>query len=317
MEDLILEIKTPGLHRYYAINKEFTRIGRAFDNDIILSEPTVAAHHLQIHRHGDEIRLENFASVNPTQFDSNSRVDMSDSALPTEFKLGRISARLLRRDESVSETRPLAGNGRSFHLFDNAIWAFLLPVICLIVGGLNYYLDSHSLLKWGSLFASLLRDTALSLTGYIVALAIIERLLVNRWEARLVTICVCLAYLLSVAATILVELLMYMFSSLLPSTLFTLGWILIFIPAAISLYLIHISHLRTGRSILLALFITSPFAFPAIMDSPVLRYLTQDFSATANYHKTLNPLNWHLSETVSVTIFIEQAQALEAGEFVD
>jgi len=317
MEDLILEIKTRGLHRYHVINKDFIRIGRAFDNDIILSEPTVAAHHLQIRRDGDEISLENLASVNPTQFDTEFRVNISDTALPVEFKLGRISARLLRRDQSVSETRSLTGNGRSFHLFDNAIWAFLLPIVCLIVSGLSYYLDSHSQLKWGSLFAFVLRDTALSLAAYTVALAIIERLLVNRWEARLVTICVCLTYLVFVVATILVEQLMYLFSSPWPSTLFTLGWVLVFIPATISLYLIHISHLRTGRGVLLALFISSPFALPTIMDSPVLGYLTQDFSASAKYHKTLNPINWHLSETVSVTIFIEQAQALEAGEFVD
>ena len=317
MEDLILEIKTPGLHRYYVVENEFTRIGRAFDNDIILSEPTVAAHHLQIRRDGDEISLENLASINPTQFDTGSEIEISIKTLPIDFNLGRISARLLQRDQSVAETRPLAGNGRSFHLLDNAIWAFLLPVICLIVGGLSYYLDSHSQLKWDALFAFVLRDTALSLSAYIVALAIVERLLVNRWEVRLVTICVCLTYLVFVITSILVEQLMYVFSSLWPSTIFTLGWVLVFIPAAISLYLIHISHFRTGRSVLLALFISSPFAFPALMDSPVLDYLTEDFSASANYHKTLNPLNWHLSETVSVAIFIEQAQALEAGEIVD
>ena len=172
-------------------------------------------------------------------------------------------------------------------------------------------------MKWDALFAFVLRDTALSLAAYIVALAIIERLLVNRWEVRLVTICVCVTYLVFVVATILVEQLMYLFSSLWPSTLFSLGWVLIFIPTVVSLYLIHISHFRKGRSVLLALFISSPFAFPTLMESPLLGYLTKDFSASAKYHKTLNPVNWHLSETVSVTIFIKQAQTLEAGEFVD
>jgi len=317
MEDLILEIKTPGLHRYYAIEKAHTRIGRAFDNDIILSEPTVAAHHLQIKIEEDRINLENLARVNPTHFDNRSEIEVPETTLPIAFNLGRISARLLKRNQNVAETRPLAGRGRSFHLFDNPVWAFLLPVICLLVGGLNYYLDSYSLLKWDALFTFVLRDTALSLSAYIVALAIIERLLVNRWEVRLVTVCVCLTYLVFVVMTIIVEQLMYMFSSLWPSTIFSLGWVLILIPAVISLYLIHISHFKTGRSVLLALFISSPFAFPTVMDSPVLGYLTQDFKSSANYHKTLNPLNWHLSETVSVAIFIEQAQALEAGEFVD
>ena len=124
MEELILEVKTPGLHRYYVIENEITRIGRAFDNDIILSEPTVAAHHLQVRRNGEVISLENLASVNPTRFDSGTKIEISGSSLPIEFKLGRISARLLQRDQNVSKTRPLAGNGRSIHLFDNAVMGF-------------------------------------------------------------------------------------------------------------------------------------------------------------------------------------------------
>ena len=89
---------------------------------------------------------------------------------------------------------------------------------------------------------------------------------------------------------------MYVFSSLWPSTIFTLGWVLILIPAVISLYLIHISHFRTGRSVLLALFISSPFAFPVVMDSPVLGYLTQDFKASANYHKNAEPAKFGICQ---------------------
>ncbi len=50
MEALILEISTRGLHRYEQIDAEVTTIGRALDNDIILSDPTVAPHHLKIIR---------------------------------------------------------------------------------------------------------------------------------------------------------------------------------------------------------------------------------------------------------------------------
>ena len=38
MEALILEIGTGGLHRYASIEREITTIGRALDNDIILSD---------------------------------------------------------------------------------------------------------------------------------------------------------------------------------------------------------------------------------------------------------------------------------------
>ena len=70
MDTLILEIKTQGLHRHHVIDKLHTRIGRAFDNDIILSEPTVAPYHLEIIRDDDgNIELHNRADVNPARFD--------------------------------------------------------------------------------------------------------------------------------------------------------------------------------------------------------------------------------------------------------
>ena len=53
MEALMLEISTRGLHRYQQIDGEVTTIGRALDNDIILSDPTVAPHHLKVIRHSD------------------------------------------------------------------------------------------------------------------------------------------------------------------------------------------------------------------------------------------------------------------------
>ena len=67
METLILEISTRGLHRYQQIEREVTTIGRALDNDIILSDPTVAPHHLKIIRHADNrVELVNLSEVNPT-----------------------------------------------------------------------------------------------------------------------------------------------------------------------------------------------------------------------------------------------------------
>ena len=311
METLMLEIRTQGLNQYHRLDKAETRIGRALDNDVILSDPTVAPHHLII-RCDDEgnIDLENLSSVNPVKITKPRQS-------PIEFTLGRISARILPGDYTVAETRSIAGHGHGFHLFEHSLWPILLPLFCLLIGGLQYYLNTHSILKWDALFGYVLRETVLNLTAYIVVLAIIERLLVNRWEVKLVTICVSLVYLLFTLVNLLVGQLMYYFSSQWPSTLLGIGWFLFFIPAAISYYLIKVSHFKPGRSILLAIFISSPFAFPALVKNPIIKQLTDDFSAAANYHKHLSVLNWHLSKTVSVAEFIEQAENLEPGQIVD
>ena len=39
METLMLEIRTQGLNQYHRLDKAETRIGRALDNDVILSDP--------------------------------------------------------------------------------------------------------------------------------------------------------------------------------------------------------------------------------------------------------------------------------------
>ena len=73
---------------------------------------------------------------------------------------------------------------------------------------------------------------------------------------------VCLVYLAYVLLIQLTDGMVYLFSASWPATLFQFGWNLLLIPGAVALYLIHISHLKTSRSIALAILIASPIAIP-------------------------------------------------------
>ena len=110
MEALILEITTRGLHRYFPIERETTTIGRALDNDIILSDPTVAPHHLQLVRLEDgSIEVVNLTDVNPTRVDRQP-VDRSKvGELPVPLEIGRIGcAKLLPRKLAEVALRALS-----------------------------------------------------------------------------------------------------------------------------------------------------------------------------------------------------------------
>ena len=109
--------------------------------------------------------------------------------------------------------------------------------------------------------------------------------------------------------------LMFLFSSDLPISIFNLGWYLLFIPAAVSFYLIRVTHFGQGKGILLAVLISSPFSILAVTQNPALNSFLEDFDSSANYQRSLSPLNWHLEKTVSIAKFIEQASSLEPGEF--
>lgn len=317
MEALILEITTRGLHRYHAIDSDVTTIGRALDNDIILSDPTVAPHHLKLIRYGDDsIEIINLAEVNPTKIERR-RIDSEVvSRLPLQLEIGRVHAQLMKRSHPVAATRPLAGNGDS-HLFGHVAWAFLLVLACLVVGGLQFYFSAYTSFKGADLAKFILRETVLTIGGFVLVLAVLERLLVNRWEIKQLVISICLVYLGYYLFAEIFDGLVYLVSASWPATLFQFGWYLLLIPLAIALYLINISHLKTSRSIVLAILIASPIAVPSILQSPEFQSLLDDFTTVAPYQNSLSPFNWHLAETVSIDRFIEQAQELDPGEFAD
>ena len=318
MEALILEVGTRGLHRYHVIDGEITTVGRALDNDIILSDPTVAPHHLKIIRHGDaSLEVVNLAEVNPTRIDRQRIDSRVTSVLPVQLEIGRVRAQLLARDYQVAATRPLAGNGGGGHLFGHAYWAVLLAGICFLLGGLEFYLNIYNAFKWSDLVKYVLRETVLTIGGFVLALAVLERLLVNRWEIRQLVTSVCLVYLVYYFLSLLADGLDYLVSASWPTTLFEFGWYLVLIPCAVALYLIHISHLKHGKSVILAILIASPIAVPSLLQSHELQLLLDDFSTVAQYQNTLSPVNWHLTETVSIDTFIEQAHELDPGEFAD
>lgn len=318
MAALILEVITRGLHRYFQLEGEVTTVGRALDNDIILSDPTVAPHHLKIIRYGDDsVELVNLSDVNPTRVERRLLESLVSSELPLRIELGRVHAQLLRRDQEVAATRPIAGASSGSSLFGRAYWVVLLACACVFVGGLEFWLDAYNEYQWSDLFKHVLRETLLSIGAFVLALAILERLLVNRWEIRQMITSVCLVYLLYYAIAILAGLLDYLFSSAWPGTLLYLLWFFLLIPGAIALYLIHISHLHRRRALLLAMLIASPIVLPSLMQSSKLLLLLEDFSSAAHYQNSLSSFNWHLRPTVDVADFVREARELDPGEFAD
>ena len=318
MEALILEVATRGLHRYYPIDGEVTTVGRALDNDIILSDPTVAPHHVRITRRADGgIEIDNLTAVNPTRIGRQKIDRKSFDAPPVSLEIGRVRAQLLTRSHAVSATRPIAGDERASHLFGHASWAVALVIACLLAGALEFYFNAYNSFKWTDPIKYVLRETVFTLGALILALAVLERLLVNRWEIKQLVISVCLVYLLFHGLGLLADGLGYLLSSSWPVLLFDLGWNLLLVPFAIALYLVHISHLRTRRSVLLALLIAGPLAVPSLLRNPQLVALLDDFSNAAPYHNSLSALNWHLGPTLSIEEFAAQAQSLRPGRFAD
>ncbi len=317
MASLILEIATRGLHRYEAVGPGVTTVGRALDNDIILSDPTVAPHHLRIIDDGERLEIVNLAEVNPTRIEGRREPSRLLDRLPVSLEIGRVRAVLQRRDQPVAPTRPLAGDGRRGHLFGHVGWTVLLVLACLALGAFEFYARAYNSFNTGDLVKYVLRETVATIGSFVLGLAVLERLLVNRWELRRLITAVSLVYLAYGVLALAADQLEYLVSASWPVMLFHFGWFLLAVPAAIALYLVHVSHLKTGRGIVLAVLIASPIAAPAMLQSPHLRALLSDFSPNARYQNNLSPLNWHLRRTVDIAEFVRQAGELDPGEFAD
>ena len=318
MDSLVLEICTQGLHRYHVLNQPRTRVGRAFDNDIILSEPTVAPYHLDIIRHDDgNIELHNLADINPARFNGVPDTSITLDTLPINIKLGRVMARIVQPDQPVAETKTLAGNGRSKQLFSHAAWGALLIMLCLIVSSIDFYTHTFSSYKWTTMAKFVARETALYLAGLIFFLATLERLIFNRWEVKPLVVVISLTYLIFQLISPLIGELNYIFTSQLPELIFEITWYAILIPFIASLYLIHINHQRPNKGILFAMLLCSPLIILSTIEvTQALGYL-DNFSASAGYHRDLSALNWQNADNISISSFIEQAKTLSPGKISD
>ncbi|MFT4606811.1 MAG: hypothetical protein ACI9V8_000128 [Urechidicola sp.] len=314
MDALVFEISTLGLHRYHVIDKPLTRIGRALDNDIILSEPTVAPYHLHIIRDEDgNIELHNLADVNPALFNGHTEKSVTLDTLPINIKLGRIVARIVKPDHHVADTKTLAGNGQSRHLFSHAFWGILFIALCFIASSVDFHNHSFISYKWDALARFVARETALYLAGLIFFLAILERLMFNRWEVKPLIVVISLTYLMFQLIYPSVAELNYIFTSHLPQLVFKIIWYAVLIPIIATQYLIHINHQKRNKSIGLAILLCSPLIIlSAIEVTQVLGYL-DNFSGSAHYHRDLSALNWQYDKTISISSFIEQAQSLSPG----
>jgi hypothetical protein len=83
-----------------------TRIGRAYDNDVVLDDPTVAPHHLRVWR-GDDGRLlaADAGSANGVYVDGGARVERTAVDGDRPLRIGRTLVRIRETDHAVAPER--------------------------------------------------------------------------------------------------------------------------------------------------------------------------------------------------------------------
>jgi hypothetical protein len=160
-----------------AVNTRGLRIGRAYDNDLILDDVHVSPHHALIAESDGRCLLRDLNSVNGIRIDAPSQ-RVSEVVLDSErmFTLGLSQLRYRPLNAIVPEALPLRERR---HLRRGMAWALCAPVACLAMFGLDAQLDSYE--AFGAL--KLLNAVMVPLVAMLLwagVWALIARLLVQR-----------------------------------------------------------------------------------------------------------------------------------------
>jgi hypothetical protein len=317
MATLILEIQRRLLHEYVRIERFPFTIGRALDNDLILSDPTVSPHHLLINRNEEgKLVLLNLSDENGTRLGREKMgPEAVEAEIPSRLQMGRVRARLLPSDHAIEETRILGCRNGHFCFFHSRFWAILMPLLAIGVMILEKLFNTFTI-KTMDWYAGDALETVvilLIMTGIISAL---NRLAIHRWEYTSAWTLSCLIFLSVFLLTPLAEMLNYLFSNATPELLLDLAWMMLFLPGLLYIYFQKSNHAPRRQALMMTLILC---VIPVVLE---LKDLTTEillgpvFSGQPDVSSELSHLNWHTAPVISVAEFMEQAQGFEAGETV-
>jgi hypothetical protein len=317
MAALILEIQRRLLHEYVRIERFPFTIGRALDNDLILSDPTVSPHHLLINRDdGGNLILLNLSEENGTRLEKEKMgLDSAPVKVPSRLQMGRVRARLLPSDHAMEETRILGCRNGHFCFFHSRFWALLMPLLAIGVMLLDKLFNTFTVktLDWYAGDALETVVTLLIMTGIVSAL---NRLTIHRWEYSSAWTLSCLLFLSLFLLSPVAELLNYLVSNSTPELLLDLAWIMIFLPGLLYFYFQKANHAPRRQALMMTLILCTIPIVLQLKDLTTEILLGPVFSAQPDVSSELSHLNWHADPVISVEEFIDQAQTFEAGETI-
>lgn len=316
MAKLILETTHRGVHHYHKIDALPVTLGRAFDNDIILSDITISPHHLVISQTEvnpdnegntensyqlENLSLENGSYLNGDKLDNQ----IKPVSLPADLKLGDMKARLLAANMPVEETRVRDCSGL-FCIFSSPIWSAVLLVATIAIFFLERYLITP-VAKEPLYYLSNVLPSILTILGITIVISGISRLSTHRWELIPAISIASLIFLVPQLFEYAGHFLDYLFTSDTPGNILKNMSSFLLIPALLAIYMVKTNHSKWLPAIGVAALVSSPVIAYQFSDLVDKLSLTSGFSETPGYNQTLSPLDTRLNATISLDSFIQEA----------
>lgn len=309
-DDLVLEIHQPGRQRsyYQRVSRFPFKVGRAYDNDLILPDDTVSAHHLVINKEEDGYQLDNLSTENGTQAGKvtlpvgNSRIQP-----PTTLLTGRTHIKVVRASEAVAPAKPLA------KLSAITEWCSQLKVALLFLGVyllVNVYDALAVQTIWindsevivGQLFELLTPLVVATVTGFI------SRLLLHRWRFPFHLSLASITFLATNLLDKLFNFFDYYFTDTNIADAIQTALLVVVLVLLLAWLLRSLSHLSFKSSSLIGAGIVVPIFFVMFLQGAVSE---DDFIRQPQMHNALRVMDFRLQEDIDSVSELTQTIATE------
>ncbi|MEX2354143.1 MAG: FHA domain-containing protein [Gammaproteobacteria bacterium] len=305
--ELIFEIIDPTGRRHTCqkLSGERLSIGRAFDNDVILTDPTVDPHHALIERdEKGEWILRDLDSLNGVYDGHKNRVHGSAGLVPgSEYRLGKTCIHIYTPEYKVPAASRIGGAVQAMDLLGNPLIVMAAVLLTFSVYALRQWQNMFGAFEWQDIvnISLVIFGSALAITIFWAVIGRILRHQANfRKQWTIVLIFMVGQYLLSILYDlVLFNTLDYMLSM---AVMILFECVLVAILLWFNLYLATnqsaSQRLKTAVAVSLVLMVLSVYS------EFVFR---PEFSATPDYVRVLKPPLYLFAGTVTEEEFIADA----------
>jgi hypothetical protein len=308
MATMILEIQTRGLNQYHRLEQFPVTIGRALDNDVILSDNSVSPYHLRLEQDkAGQVFIHNLSNENGTRLNKHQLgLQPVLAPIPSQLILGNRKLRLASTELPV-ETTHVSRCGGVFTPFCKPLWAALLLLLTVVSLLLNDYLNV-AVAKEPLFYISGVLPTLVWMLFATLVISGITRLVTHRWEFAPALSVVSLFNLVPMVLEEISGWLSYFLTSDAPFTWLMTGISgFVLIPALLYAYLHWVLSQKRVPALGIALVLSAlPLGLRAIS---VLDQVTManEFSSEPYYHQELSSLNIHANSPLSLETYLQRA----------
>lgn len=309
MAEVILETTVRGHRQHNKVTHFPSKIGRAFDNDIILSDPSISPHHLEIDQTDSGYTLRNISEENGTILNKQKMGMLATEIdLPVAVTLGDLKARILSHDTPVEPTRIRHHAKGFFSFLNNPLWVAIIFLATIALIAFDRY-QSIPIAKNFLFYLNLILPTLLILLGITLVIGGVSRLSTHRWEILSALGIASLFFLIPLVFDFIGHFFNYLFTSDLPMDVLKNIAHFLVLPALLMFYMMRVHATPWLPALGVAVLVSSPISAYHLNGALDRLTMHTGFSPLPPYNQTLSSLDIRTADTISLQDYFEKAQS--------